>query len=334
MAERTIHRVLTATVAVTLVAALAACADPAEAPKEIKNGSVAGSNVQVIKYDTSPDQPRVKGTYDAAIAAQLPESVRKTGVLRVAANTAGSVPLVFLASDNRTPIGVEVDVAHLVSDVVGLKVEIVNTSWENLFIGLDAKRADVGISNVGVSEERKDKYDLATYRLGLHAFETRKGSGWKVTGPADISGKKIGVGSGTLQEQVLLNWNKQNTDAGRPPAELLYFQTATDSYLAIRSGRVDAFLGPNPSATYHISTSDETEIAGTVSSSYPIEGKVGIISLKGSGLAEPLSEAINKSIADGTYKQVLAKWGLESEAVPRSEVNPPGLPRPAQKGKS
>lgn len=324
-------RTAAALTAAALTVTLAACADPTEQPRQVADGPVAGSQVQVIKYDTSPDQPRVKGKLDPALAAQLPDSVRRSGVLRVAANGAGNAPLVFVASDNRTPIGVEVDIANLVADVVGLRVEIVNTSWENLFVGLDAQRSDVGISNVGVSEERKDKYDLATYRLGLHAFETVKDSGWKVTGPADISGKRIGVGSGTLQEQVLLNWNKQNTDAGRPPAEVLYFQNATDSYLAIRSGRLDAYLGPNPSATYHVATSGQTEIAGTVSSSYPIEGKVGIISRKGSGLAEPLAAAVNQAIADGSYQQVLAKWGLESEAVPRSEVNPPGLPRPSKK---
>lgn len=305
---------------------VAACSDPVEAPKQA-TGPVAGSQVQVIKYDTSPDQPRIKGQLDPTIAAQIPEAVRRNGVLRVGASTTGNVPLVFLASDNRTPIGVEVDIAHLVADVTGLRVELVPTSWENLFVGLDAQRSDVGISNVGVSEERKEKYDLATYRLGLHAFETAKGTGWQVRGPADISGRRIGVSSGTLQEHVLLDWNKQNTDAGRPPAEVLYFQNATDGYLAISSKRIDAWLGPNPSATYHVVASGQTEIVGTVSSSYPVEGKVGIISRRGSGLADPFAAAINKSIADGSYRQVLAKWGLESEAVPRSEVNPPGLPR-------
>lgn len=33
-------------------------------------------------------------------------------------------------------------------------------------------------------------------------------------------------------------------------------------------------------------------------------------------------------IADGTYQQVLDKWGLGSEAVEAAEINPPGLPKP------
>ena len=32
-------------------------------------------------------------------------------------------------------------------------------------------------------------------------------------------------------------------------------------------------------------------------------------------------------VEDGSYQQVLDRWGLESEAVERSETNPPGLPK-------
>jgi len=34
-------------------------------------------------------------------------------------------------------------------------------------------------------------------------------------------------------------------------------------------------------------------------------------------------------IENGTYAEVLARWNLPSEAVPTSEINPPGLPRTA-----
>ena len=75
-------------------------------------------------------------------------------------------------------------------------------------------------------------------------------------------------------------------------------------------------------------TARKTQIVGTVSSSYPIPGKVGVLTKKGSGLAKPISDAINAAIADGSYAKVLKRWGLTTEAVPTSEVNPPGLPRP------
>ena len=37
---------------------------------------------------------------------------------------------------------------------------------------------------------------------------------------------------------------------------------------------------------------------------------------------------LNTVIEDGTYGELLEFWGLESEAVTESLVNPPGLPKP------
>jgi polar amino acid transport system substrate-binding protein len=324
---------LAATAFLTTATTLGACADPGPTgTAEVDPKDLGGSKVLPVSFDTSAVQKRPTGTLHPEIAAELPASVKAGGTLVIGSGGAGGgiPPLAFTADDNRTPIGVEVDVAHLVADVLGLKPEVRTTSWENLFIGVDSGKYQVAISNVGVSEERKEKYDFATYRLGLHAFEAKKGSNLRVTGPADISGKRVAVGSGTLQEAILLRWNEANAKAGRAPAELVYYQGTTEYYLALDSGRIDLYLGPNPTATYHVVTAGRTQIVGTVSSSYPIPGKVGVLTKKGSGLAKPVSDAINAAIADGSYAEVLERWGLTAEAVPASEVNPSGLPKPTE----
>ncbi|MGW6276917.1 ABC transporter substrate-binding protein [Kribbella sp. NPDC055071] len=302
---------------------VAGCADPQTeaAPKT--------GDASVVAFDTSADQQHVTSAKVDSIAAELPAAVRDSGKLVVGNGSAGGglPPLGFTADDNKTPIGVEIDIAYLVASVLGLKAEIDTTSWENLFLGLDSGKYQVGISNIGVSELRKEKYDFATYRLGLHAFEAKKGSGIKITGPADISGKTVAVGSGTLQEAILVDWNKQNVAAGLKPANLKYYQQAADTYLALQSGRIDLYLGPNPTAAYHVATQGKTEIVGTVSSSYPVQGLVGITTKKDDGLVKPLADALNAAIADGSYAKVLKKWGLDDEAVPKSLINPPGLPK-------
>ena len=104
-------------------------------------------------------------------------------------------------------------------------------------------------------------------------------------------------------------------------------QQAADIYLALQSGRIEIYLGPNPNAAYHVATQGKTEIVGTVSSSYPVQGVVGITTKKDDGLVKPLADALNAAIADGSYAKVLKKWGLDDEAVPKSLINPPGLPK-------
>jgi polar amino acid transport system substrate-binding protein len=318
---------LTAGLAAVAPLTLAACADPVADPAP-KSGDPSA-----VSFDTSAKQQHVTSAKVDSIAAEVPAAIRDSGKLVVGSGSAGGglPPLAFTADDNKTPIGVEIDIAYLVSSVLGLTPEIQTTSWENLFLGLDSGKYQVGISNIGVSELRKEKYDFATYRLGLHAFEAKKGSGLSIKGPADIAGKTIAVGSGTLQEAILLDWNKQNLAAGRAAATPKYYQSATDYYLALESGRVDLYLGPNPTATYHVATAGKTEIVGTVSSSYPVQGLVGVTTKKDNGLVKALADALNAAIADGSYAKVLWKWGLSAEAVPKSLVNPPGLPKDKQK---
>lgn len=334
MSNRKQSRAIVAATAVVAVG-LTGCADPQEKQAEATVTQPGGgaATAQVVRYDTTPGQAgRVKGTYDAKLAGQVPAAIRRDGALAIGNSAAagGTPPLSFLATDNKTPAGVDVDIAFLIADTLGLEPRIGTTSFENTFVGVDSGRYELAIANIGVSEKRKRKYDFATYRLGLHAFEVPKTSTLQVRSAKDVSGKRVAVSSGTLQEDILLRWNDENRKAGRAPIKIVYYQNTADYYLALSSGRIDAFLGPNPTATYHVATSGTTRIAGTVSSSYPVQGKVGTLSKKGNGLTPVVRAALDKAIANGSYAKILQRWGLAGESVKKSEVNPPGLPdRPA-----
>ena len=302
--------------------ALAACGGAGGATPDDK--VVAGGKT----VNLSPEQNRITAEKVDAIAAKVPESIRSTGKLVVAGSAGVVPPLRFYATDDKTVIGVETDLAVLVAGVLGLEPQLEITSWENLFIGLDSGTYPLGLSNITVTEERKEKYDFATYRLDTLAFEARKGESWRVTKPADVAGKIIAVGTGTNQEKILVDWSKQNEAAGLKPTDIKYYQNASDYYLALESGRIDGYLGPNPISAYHAITSGKTEVIGTFSGAgNGIQGKIAATTKKGSGLAEPVAEALNHLIKSGKYAEVLDRWGLKSEGVETSEINPPGLPK-------
>ncbi|MEU8668082.1 ABC transporter substrate-binding protein [Streptomyces anulatus] len=275
-----------------------------------------------------PDQDRLRGKKVAAAADLVPEAIRERGTLRLGASAEAVPPLGFYATDDRTRIGSEIDIATLVADTLGLKPEFEQVSWENLFVGLDSSKFDGVLSNVTVTEERKEKYDFATYRLDNIAFEAKKGSGWKVKEPADVAGKTISVSSGTNQEKILVEWSEKNVEAGREPVDIKYFQKDTDYYLALQSGRIDAHLGPSPVAAYHVASAGQSEIVGQLSGAGGgLQGKIAATTKKGSGLVEAYAAAIDHIVRDGSYGKVLERWGLSGEAVEKSEINPPGLPK-------
>ncbi|MFJ9418139.1 ABC transporter substrate-binding protein [Streptomyces sp. NPDC101227] len=280
------------------------------------------------KINIGPDQHRIHGVKDAKAAALVPARVRRTGELRIGVGAESSPPLSFYATDDTTLIGVEEDLATLLADTLGLKPRFDPLSWENLFVGLDSGKLDAVLANVTVTEERKEKYDFATYRLDQLAMEARKGSGWKVRGAKDVAGKTIAVGTGTNQEKILVGWSKENEKAGREPADIKYYQKNSDTYLALQSGRIDGYFGPNPSAAYHVNAAGRTEIVGTFSGGgNSVQGKIAATTKQGSGLVKAYAAALQKVIDNGRYGKVLARWGLTEEALKTSEINPPGLPR-------
>ncbi|MBF9069967.1 ABC transporter substrate-binding protein [Streptacidiphilus fuscans] len=280
-----------------------------------------------VSFNLTANQHRYTAPEDPKLAAEVPAAIRARGTLEVVDSAQGAAPLSFFATDNRTVIGVEPDLASAVADVLGLKVQFHPVDWAQIFVGLDSGKYDVGFSNITDTELRKQKYDFATYRKDNIAFEARKGTTWRINGPKDVAGKTIAVSSGTTQEKILLDWSHQDVAAGLKPVDVKYYSTDSDTYLALQSGRIDAYLGPNPTAQYHAAVSGQTEVVGVVSGAgEALQGLIGATTKKDSGLVTPLADAIDELIADGTYGKILVRWGLTSEALTSSRINPPGLP--------
>ncbi|GAA4554087.1 ABC transporter substrate-binding protein [Amycolatopsis samaneae] len=299
---------------------LTACA-PGEATPEAGPGPAAnGINI-------TAQQNRLRAQKVAEIADLVPADIRARGTFVVGTTGNGTPPLSFRADDDRTIIGVEPDLAQLVADVLGLKLDLQATSWENLFLSVENGQYAAGFSNVTVTEERKDKYDFATYRQDTLAFETRADKGLTVREPKDVAGLTVGVGAGTNQEQILLRWDEQNRAAGLKPVKFQYYQVTSDYYLALKSGRIDVYVGPNPSAVYHAAVDGQSRIVGTISGGGQIPADIAAMTKKGNGLVTALQKAIQHEIGNGQYAEVLKRWNLSNEAVTASEVNPKGLPR-------
>lgn len=303
-----------------LLLGLTACSDPdagASGPPEAPAPEAGASGA--VSYNTAPDQDRIRAEADPDLAAAVPEQISDDGKLTVA-TTAGSIPLTFHADDDRTVIGSEIDLAQLVADKLGLELDVQVTSWENWPLKTRSGDYEVVFSNVGVNDERLELFDFASYRAAFMGFEAQADSELVVEGAQDISGKTVSVGSGTNQEKILLAWNEELEGQGQEPAALQYYANDADTILALSSGRLDLAIGPYPTAVYRENTREDLKVVGKINAGWPSETLVAATTLKGNGLAPVLTDALNATIDDGTYQQVLERWGLQEEAVPASEL--------------
>ena len=92
----------------------------------------------------------------ASLAAQEPrlDAIRQRGALRV--GTTGDYPPFSYRANRASPfIGLEVELAQRLATALGVKLELVPTSWPGLMSDLAAARFDVAMSGVSITVERQ-----------------------------------------------------------------------------------------------------------------------------------------------------------------------------------
>lgn len=317
-------------VSAALVVSLAACSGQASA----EDGGSSNAGVAIAAHSNGAGTPTtIQVAKVAKIADELPAAVKASGklVIGVGALPAGFPPLAFTGDDQKTLTGSEPDLGRLVAAVLGLKPEVKNATWDNLFVGIDTGATDVGFSNITDTEQRKEKYDFASYRKDELAFTVLKKNTWEFGGDyKNLAGKTIAVSSGTNQEKILLEW-KTKLEAEGKTLTIKYYPDANSTYLALDSGKIDANFGPNPTGAYQntqsASSANPTRTAGTFSGAgESLQGLIAATVKKGNGLDKPIADAINYLIDNGQYAKWLKAYNLSNEGLPKSEINPPGLP--------
>ncbi|PYC88038.1 ABC transporter substrate-binding protein [Streptomyces tateyamensis] len=331
--SRLVRSLSAGTAFATLTVGLAACGSSSTSTTAASGDAPGGTVTVGALSNGAATQTGITVSEVASIRAELPASVVKSGqlVIGVGALPAGFAPLAYVGSDQRTLTGSEPDLGRLVAAVLGLKPVVNNATWENLFVGIDSGKTDVGFSNITDTEERKKKYEFASYRQDNLAFEVLKSSPWNFNGDyTALADKTVAVGAGTNQEKILLGWQAELQAAGKQ-LTIKYFPDTNSTYLALSGGKIDAYFGPNPGIAYQVTqdarTSNPVRNAGTFSGAgATLQGLIAATAKKDSGLAKPVADAINYLIENGQYAKWLAAWNLSNEAVSASQVNPPGLP--------
>lgn len=279
-------------------------------------------------YDITAQQlGRIHVDKNRAAIAAIPADFKfvNPGKLTVAV-APSDPPISFYATDAKTPIGVDPDVASAIAESLGLALQLVPITWIDWSLGLSSGKYDAVLANVGVTEERKKKYDFSTYRLGLHGFYVKKESDiTHISTPKDLSGLRLIVGAGTNQERILLRWNEILLAEKLPPLRLQYYDDGAVSLLAIQSERADVIVQPNAQLVYIAERDGNIRGVGTLSAGWPDRSDVAVVTRKDSGLAEVVTLVLNGLIASGDYQKILDNWQLGSEALEIAETNPQGL---------
>ena len=89
----------------------------------------------------------------------LLETIKSKGKIRI--GTEGTYAPFTFHDNNGNLTGFDVDIANEIAKRLGVKTEFVETKWDGMFAGLDAKRFDVVVNEVSINPDRQEKYDFS-----------------------------------------------------------------------------------------------------------------------------------------------------------------------------
>lgn len=260
--------------------------------------------------------PGINVAKDPKIAASVPKDIASAGTLTVAAD-ATYPPDEFLAEDGKTIIGMDADLAKAIGQVMGLKVEMQNITFDSIIPGLAAKKYDLGMSSFTDTKEREQTVDFVTYLTAGTSFYTKTG-GPQISDFADLCGKSAAVERGTIQADAIQAQDKKCKAQGKPGVELQVLPDQNAANLSISSGRAELGAADTPVAAYIVEQSDgQFEVASPPLPPEPY----GIAIPKGSGLTQPVLQAVKALIADGTYDKIMEYWDLSEGAIDNPKIN-------------
>ncbi len=260
--------------------------------------------------------PGINVAKDPKIAAAVPKSISSTGSLRVAAD-ATYPPDEFIAPDGKTVVGMDADLATAIGQVMGLKANVQNITFDSIIPGLAANKYDLGMSSFTDTKEREATVDFVTYLTAGTSLYVKKGDS-AVTSFSDLCGKSAAVEKGTIQADAIAAQSKKCKASGKDAVDLQVLPDQNAANLAISSGRAEVGAADTPVAVYIAEQSNgQFEVVGQPVPPEPY----GIAMPKGNGMAQPVLDSVKAIIADGTYKKILEHWGLQAGAITNPKIN-------------
>lgn len=206
-------------------------------------------------------------------------------------------PFTFHDEKTNELTGFDVDIATEVFTRAGYEPKFIESKWDGLIAGLDAKRYQVVANQVGITDERLEKYDFSDPYIVSKAVVIVKDDNTTITNLDDLKGKKVA-------SSATSNYRSIAEEHGAKITMVDGFSQAVD---LVTSGRVDATLNDNLS--FLDLKKQRPELKIKTSYTEDDASKSALLFPKGN---EDLIEKANKALAemkeDGTYLQISEKW--------------------------
>ena len=269
------------------------------------------SAVALLATGTAFAQGAPKGA-DPAIYAKVPEQYRK-GLTAV---YDAQYPPSYYVDENNQIAGYVIDFQKAIAAKIGIPVNSEQAKFSGIIAGVLASRYD--LSAFHDTPERREKLDFADITRTGTSVMVKAGNPGRLD-LYTLCGHKIGAAQGGQQYLELLpKLQAKCTEQGKPQIEASVFSGPNEGSLAVKTGRIEGWLGDAPYTGYIVKTS-KGEFEKTATSD--VAGVSGFVFRKGDPMAKLFQQALQSMIEDGTYRKIMADWQITELSLQKALFN-------------
>ena len=246
----------------------------------------------------------------------LPDEIKSKKILTVGGETT-LAPYLYLENGKLT--GIESDFMQALEKVLNIKINVINTGFSSMVIGLLSKRIDVAMSDFSDTLEREKQVDFVDYSKSGQILLVKNGNPLKINAIADLCGHIAAGPTGSLSVQVAEQQSVQCVANGKPAVDVKKYPNGTDTNLALTNGRVDVTGIDYAIAAYQVKVSNgKLQLTGELFA----KGYHGAALPKdNTRLRDALKLAFDSIYEQGAAKKILAKWGVTQMLLEAPKIN-------------
>ncbi len=211
-------------------------------------------------------------------------------------------PPMEFRDENNELVGFDIDLIKALEKQMDVKLEIITSSWDGLFVGLTSDKYDMIISATSITKERLENYEQSIpYLASGQVVVVNKNSA--ISKSDDLIDKKIGVQIDSTGEQAA-NKQKEQTNF-----EIIAYDEVISVFSDIKAGRLDGGVCDYGVAMEYVANNpDDYYITDIQLTNEPL----AVTIKKGNTqLKDKVNTALSQLKENGELKSISQKWFKE-----------------------
>lgn len=239
------------------------------------------------------------------------ETVSESAVDTAEANTATSDQVLRIGTEGAyapfnytnadgTLGGFDVDIANAICADMQVTCEISAQDWDGIIPGLKAGKYDAIVAAMSVTPERAQQVSFTDpYFSNSLVFLAKQDSSFDPSNSDDINAHSIAAQRSTISSQ----WFEENY----PKADMKLYDTLSNAFLDLGSGRVDAMVSDKLPALQWLGSASGSDYA-LKGEEIDINDNFAIAVRPGDELQAKINQSLANIKANGTYEQLNQKY--------------------------